>query len=413
MCSKKNICSLLLALFMLLMLVAVTIFPSYAADKNCTLTLICSNNSKPVANIEWSIYKIGSRNSSRGFSLGGDFKEYPISLDDMSASAVQKDAYTLENYAKLDDVSVSAKGKSDQQGRVVFKNLEAGIYLICGDEYSTSTYKYTPSPSIVEVCVNAETNNNTIVYPKFSVKEIPINKKVFYSVRKIWANDEDDLSARPKEILVELYADESLNRTVTLNDSNGWYYEWESEDTISWRVKENTVDKNYTVNVGKNDTEFLIVNTYKTTTETTSNTTVTETVTKSSTKTKTITTGPTETVTTVTTTLPPREELRKRIKEYEDFPEDDYTPSSWKKFRDVLERAKRTLSYIDSTDESIKKALEELENAKNNLVLAYEPWLPQTGQLWWPVPVLAGAGLVLIAVGIRIIAKKGNKDEKE
>lgn len=407
MCSKKNICSLLLALFMLLMLVAVTIFPSSAVDKNCTLTLICSNNSKPVANIEWSIYKIGSRNSSRGFSLGGDFKKYPISLNDMSASAVQKDAYTLENYAKLDGIPVSAKGKSDQQGRIVFKNLEAGIYLICGEEYSTSTYKYTPSPSIVEVCVNAETNNNTTVYPKFSVKEIPINKKVSYSVRKVWANDEGVLSARPKDILVELYADEKLYKTVTLSDSNGWYYEWQSDDTIAWRVKEKTIAENYTVNVGKNDTEFLIVNTYKTTTKTTSNTTATKT------KTKTITTSPTKTVTTVKTTRPPRDELKKRIKEYEKFPEDDYTPSSWKKFREALERAKRTLSYTDSTDEDIKKALDDLENAKNNLVLAYEPWLPQTGQLWWPVPILAGVGLVLIAVGIRIIAKKGNKDEKE
>ena len=28
-----------------------------------------------------------------------------------------------------------------------------------------------------------------------------------------------------------------------------------------------------------------------------------------------------------------------------------------------------------------------------------EPTLPQTGELWWPVPVLAAAGLLLIAAG--------------
>ena len=32
--------------------------------------------------------------------------------------------------------------------------------------------------------------------------------------------------------------------------------------------------------------------------------------------------------------------------------------------------------------------------------------LPQTGQLWWPVPVLAGAGLVLVVVGFRLHSKK-------
>ena len=38
-----------------------------------------------------------------------------------------------------------------------------------------------------------------------------------------------------------------------------------------------------------------------------------------------------------------------------------------------------------------------------------EPDLPQTGQLWWPVPVLAFAGAVLIALGL--IRKRGSYDD--
>ena len=33
--------------------------------------------------------------------------------------------------------------------------------------------------------------------------------------------------------------------------------------------------------------------------------------------------------------------------------------------------------------------------------------LPQTGQLMWPIPVLAGIGVLLIAVGIALLQKKG------
>lgn len=411
--SKNNICSCIAAFLMMFMLVAVTIFPSFAADKNCTLTLICSSDSKPIENLEWSVYRIGSRNSSGGFTLEGKFKRYPVSLDDMSVSSVQRDAYTLENYAILDGVPADATGKTDKQGRLVLSNLKSGIYLITGKEYSTSKYRFIPSPSIIEL---KEKNESKTVYPKFRIEEIPEKKKVSYSLRKVWSNDEGMSAVRPKEISVELYANEKLKKTIKLNASNGWYYEWESEDTISWRVKEKVVAKGYTVNVVKNDTQFLIVNTYNPPEKTTSNTskTVTKTKTKTvtKTKTKTITSEPT-TVTTTVTTLPPKEELKRRIEEYEEFPEDDYTPESWKRFKEALERAKRTLSYIDSTDEEIKKALEELENAKNHLVLSYEPWLPQTGQLWWPVPILAGAGLVLIAVGVRIIAKKGSKNDKE
>ena len=37
---------------------------------------------------------------------------------------------------------------------------------------------------------------------------------------------------------------------------------------------------------------------------------------------------------------------------------------------------------------------------------------PQTGQLWWPVPVLSVIGLVLIALGLRIHSGKGGKNDQ-
>ncbi|MBR6102285.1 MAG: hypothetical protein IKP95_07645 [Ruminococcus sp.] len=37
---------------------------------------------------------------------------------------------------------------------------------------------------------------------------------------------------------------------------------------------------------------------------------------------------------------------------------------------------------------------------------------PQTGQLWWPVPVLGAAGLVLVALGLRIRSGKGGKNDQ-
>lgn len=406
--SKKITYSVFIAFLTLFMLVAAIIFPISAVAKNCTLTLVCSNNSKPVANLEWSIYRIGSRNPYGGFVLEGDFAKYPVALDDMSASSVQKAAYTLENYAKIDGIHADGKGTSDSQGRITLTNLESGIYLISGNEYSTSKFRYTPSPSIIEL--GGDKGTNVTVYPKFTVEDIPDPSKTSYSVKKVWANDEGASAARPKEISVELYANEKLYKTIKLNASNGWHYEWKSDSTVSWRVKESTVAKNYTVNVGKNGTEFLVVNTYNPPKKTTSS--VTTTTTTTTTTKKKITTTPSKVVTT-TTTLSPRDELVKRIKEYDDFNEDDYTPDSWKEFKDALERARRTLSYTDATDEEIKTALEELEEARRKLVLSYVPQLPQTGQLWWPVPILAGGGLVLIAVGIRLIIKKGSKDEKE
>ena len=37
--------------------------------------------------------------------------------------------------------------------------------------------------------------------------------------------------------------------------------------------------------------------------------------------------------------------------------------------------------------------------------------LPQTGQLWWPVPMLAGAGVLLLLAGL-IQRRRGEYDEE-
>ena len=39
-----------------------------------------------------------------------------------------------------------------------------------------------------------------------------------------------------------------------------------------------------------------------------------------------------------------------------------------------------------------------------------DPTLPQTGQLWWPVPVMIAAGMLFVAVGL--IRRRGNGNEK-
>lgn len=39
--------------------------------------------------------------------------------------------------------------------------------------------------------------------------------------------------------------------------------------------------------------------------------------------------------------------------------------------------------------------------------------IPQTGQLWWPVPVLGLLGVLLVAVGLRFRAMENRNDENE
>ncbi len=41
-----------------------------------------------------------------------------------------------------------------------------------------------------------------------------------------------------------------------------------------------------------------------------------------------------------------------------------------------------------------------------------DPVLPQTGQLWWPVPLLAVAGMACFAIGWVLSARKGKRNEE-
>ena len=42
-----------------------------------------------------------------------------------------------------------------------------------------------------------------------------------------------------------------------------------------------------------------------------------------------------------------------------------------------------------------------------------EPKLPQTGQMWWPVPVLLAAGIVLFAAGLLLVRQEEGPDESK
>ena len=68
------------------------------------------------------------------------------------------------------------------------------------------------------------------------------------------------------------------------------------------------------------------------------------------------------------------------------------------------------LSSGTYTTTSVKP--ENSDSPKTSITTAPAEKLPQTGQLWWPVPLLAGGGIVFIAMGLRIRSRKENQHEE-
>ncbi len=277
-----------------------------------SLTLICVSNGVSLFGMEWSIFRVGTHSPYGDFYLDGDFADYPVTFDDLSASAMTSVAETLEMYTKTDNITPLSSLATDENGQAVFEDLELGIYLLSGKSVEIQGKVYTPSAFCVEISDDSDEVYDMTSYPKFTVEEIPGYGQSQYSVEKIWRNDEG-YSVRPDFVTIEIYADSTLFDTVVLNESNNWSHSWSGKTECEWSVKEIDIAKEYTVAYTSSGTAFAIVNSMTSSTVTT------------------------------TVTTPPGGDI------------------------------------------------------------------PQTGLLWWPVPVLALAGIVFVVIGIRVGVKE--KDE--
>ena len=92
-----------------------------------------------------------------------------------------------------------------------------------------------------------------------------------------------------------------------------------------------------------------------------------------------------------------------KIEEAEKLNRNDYTESTWKRFSEALENAKKVIDDEKVTQKDVDKALRTLEKAMKDLVKKGQ--LPNTGAVVGTTSILTLAG-VLIASGYKIRKKR-------
>lgn len=337
----RKISSLMIAFGLLLWFVAGTCLPVHAEDyADGSLQLVCKSDDVILSGMKWNLFYAGKR-SGNSFVTDGDFSDYKVSFKDISAEGLSDIASTLENYAVLDRVNPLQSGITDENGVIDFTGLEQGLYLVCGKNLKIQNpgkgiTTYVPVPFIVEIGQEEDgSNQNYVTYPKFFKFGVLDEKDADYTVRKVWRNSEDEPFDKSVKITVEMYKNGEYENTVTLSEENDWSYTWTDQAHADWRVKEINIPEDYTVIYRSNETQYAIVNTHKK---------------------YDFSEQPPETTTTVTTTGKTVTTTTKNSPETPDVPAvNTTTPPSGK--------------------------------------------LPQTGQLWWPVPLLFGLGIIFIAMG--------------
>ncbi len=365
------------------------------ADGSKSLTLICVNEDTILSGMEWKIYKVAERiNSNRNFNQIGEFSSFQINFSRLTEERVYEAAQTFQSYAVANQIAPLRKGVTDENGKVTFTGLDAGLYLVVGKILKVDTHYYIPTATLVELKADDQ-NYEYNVYPKFEY-EVASSEIRNYTVEKKWSGDEDNILKRPVSITVDLYKDEEYYDTVILSEENSWRYRWNDlGNDSSWIVVEREIPVNYEVEIKFDSARYIIVNYYseqqQSSTTTSYSTTMTTTTTStisgtdviidnSGTGTNTITTMSNDTITntgTFTSTVSQEEGSASR------------TRTTTKKNNND----KVTTAYNQNGGSSSGGGSGSSK-------------LPQTGQLWWPVVPLSIGGILLIAGGLAIKSKK-------
>ena len=360
---------LLAGICMLLFVISVCVpFPAGADDRKGTLSLWCVQDEEIVSGMHWQIYRVGHREDN-DYVFEAPFDGYRPTLGDQSVSMLEWDAdtvasvaETLRVYAIIDKLPVRSEGVTDAQGNLQFTDLEDGLYLVIGDTLKLETKTYIPSAVFFEM--NGEEKAYLNAFPKI-ILETQNEQTAEYTVKKVWMNDKNQPPDLSTYIICELYRDGELYETVQLDASNGWYYKWSDESGHEWLVREKVIPKDYTVVYKSNQTQYLIINTYEPPHNDSS-----------------ITDEPPSTTTT------------------DDEASDVQTTTSTVSTSTTMPESGTTLQS------SSERPPTETTTVTTTVVTSTEPpKLPQTGQLWWPVPLLCGGGLTLIAAGMWIRRK--------
>ncbi len=218
-------------------------------------------------------------------------------------------------------------------------------------------------------------------------KETETNKAVDRNVVKIW-DDGGDEAGRPEEIVIELLKGDEVVGEAVLNDETGWQYKWSNLEWADWTVREKNVPEGYISRVNFDGTTFVVTNSK-------------------------ILPPVTRTVVKVWNDEGHENERRAvevalkcngEVYDTVILSEENGWRYEW---TELDGNSEWTLVEVTELDRYTSKVVKD-----NNefVVINTYSYIPQTGQLWWPVPMLLACGLMLICLGI--IRRRGVGNEK-
>lgn len=297
-----------------------------------------------VKNVDSRIYRIASVDEYGEYTKLSPFdnsEAFPV--EDINSITTQEEwdkcLEPAKEYIKKHGVSSYADGKSDSSGKTIYSNLELGIYLVISDSVKIGNYKHSFTDFFVAV-PNLEEGSDYKFYYNYNVSAAPKRSKT-------------DVTEIKEYSVLKRWSDSGYSQNRPSSITVEIYCDNELFETVilsssnswrySWKYEAGHEWKLIETSTGKNYKASLTTDGY-------------------------------EFIFTNTYNPPPTPD---------DPTPDDPTPD-------------------DPTPSVPLPDLPEVLGAIRDLpaVLGARR-LPQTGLLWWPIPILVILGIVLIVKGIR------------
>lgn len=381
--------ALLCVLAMVLCMISCFSLPVKAAQAE--LNIIGKQQDKGVEGVRWQLFKVGVRDGA-AIKLTGDFAGYPVDLSKLSTTyEAQNAANTLANYARLDKLSALSENISDKNGNAVLTGVGSGVYLVVGSEVIADGKKFTSAPMLKEFTDEELAVGNISIYAKFSAEDVSSDDSD-YGVEKVWINADD--RTIPENIEVEIYCDGEFAEVVTLSADNNWQYFWTGNSKADWSVKEVNVPDDCTVVYKEAENAFRIENTYSDGH------------------------GGIDSQDSVDSEVDTPADSSRGGDTDSDNSEEIATSEASSRTPEMDSSDNGQITGEESSDSGSSSSSSKTPDSKQSTASTTGTGttgggttntpLPQTGSLRWPITVMAGAGLLLMAAGFRFSRKKEN-----
>lgn len=361
----KPIAAALLSVLAVLLLLPLQALAADSIDLNRPVSLNISyqDGDTPLAGASFDIFLVATVDEYGELTATEDFARFKEEIDIRGENdeAWRALASTLEGY--VSQLSPADSGKTDEEGQLSWKKLTAGLYFVQGTRHTQNGYRYDLVPFLVMLPA-LDRENNAWIYdmeasPKFTSSPVPSGSDNYITrkVLKVWEDDGHEQD-RPGEVIVQLLRDGKVYDTVTLNAANNWRHTWKGlNDRYAWTLAEKETE-GYSVKITREGITFVVTNTYSGESPNVS--------------------PPPDTSEPPTASVPPAESAPPTTSPPPTEPAGPTTP----------------VGPTDPTDPTTPS----------------KPGLPQTGQLWWPVPVLLAAGMLFVVMGL--VRRRGAFDEE-